>query len=186
MISSQLLDKNTEAYVIKKYQIQDENHKTLGLIKFKTGLRGEEYRLIDSSGSILIKIRSKSFFGKSYFVEDNSKKIIGLVKDFNSYYILEDKSRNIFLCGEQRTEHNRFEITDEKEKLVASFSMVKTGSKKQRLFGSWNDQFVLHIHDLSLDRKILLGFFVFVYYRTLSHEGPSWKDGVNAGSNVGG
>lgn len=186
MISSPLLDKNTEAYVIKKYQIQDESHKTLGLIKFKTGLRGEEYRLVDSSGSILIKIRPKSFFGKSYFVEDNSKKIIGLVEDCNSHCILEDKSNDIFLCGEQRTEHNIFEITDENEKLVASFSMVKTGSKKQRLFRSWNDQFVLHVHDLSMDRKILLGFFVFVYYRTMSHESPNWKDGVSLGFITGG
>ena len=102
-----------EDYVIKKYQIQDKNDKTLGLMKFKTGLRGEEYRLVEPGGSILIKIRPGSFFGKSYFVEDNSKNKIGLVRDSNSYYILEDKSRDIFLCGELRIEPKRFEIADE-------------------------------------------------------------------------
>jgi hypothetical protein len=183
--SSQLLDKNTKSFQIKKYKIQDENNQTLGLIKFKTGFRGEEYRLVEPGGSILVKIRPESLFGKSYFIEDNSKKILGIAEDWDSFYTLENKIGDRILNGEIRDYPTRFEITDENENLVASFSMVKTGSKIQKLFGNWNDQFVLHLHGQSTDRTILLGFFVFVYYRTLNNESLNLKDAVDAGTHGG-
>ena len=59
---------------------------------------------------------------------------------------------------------------------MTNLSLLKTGNNKQRLFGNWNAQFVLHIHDLSFDRKILMSFFLFVYYRILDNDSTDWKD----------
>jgi len=163
-ISARLLDQNIEAYVINgkdksKTLIQDDKKNTLAIIK-----DGET--LVLPNGKILIKIRNKSTFNQDMIMEDSEKKIIGVIKHQEiETFALRDKNKDILLIGTAiPSKSPHCEITDKNQNLIASFSMMATGNKRQRWFGDWYDQYILHIHDMSFSRIILLGFFTCVHY----------------------
>ena len=177
MSQSKLLDPNIEAYVIKTSdrdfaEIKNEDHTTIGILE--TGKRTSFY-LLEPNRSIVIKSRPSYLLGGDYMLEDSDGKIIGLIKGkglFGYSFDLKNKKGDIILKGQERKkkEEKYYEITGKNQNLVASFSMTETGGKKQRWFHHWWDQYVLHIHDRSFDRRTLLGFFTFVHLTLLFPE----------------
>ena len=112
-----------------------------------------------------MEIRSKSIFSQDMIMEDSEKKIIGVMQKGIESLVLKDKNKDIFLIGTAISGKSlHCEIIDKNQNLIASFSMMATGNKRQRWLGSWYDQYILHIHDMSFSRIILLGFFTRVHH----------------------
>ena len=147
-----------------KAQIQDENGIILGMIKGDFVTYG--CSLIGKGGKIVVKLRRKSLFKHDMFMEDSNKKIIGIVEHEKEVVFLKNKNQDIVLTGALNEEKCQlYEISDTNDNLIASFSMLDTGSLTQRWFKDWNTKYILHVHDLSFDRTVLLGFFSCIHYK---------------------
>lgn len=96
---------------------------------------------------------------------DSEKKIIGVIKNEKGILILKDKNKDTILIGKifaGKSPHCA--IINKNQDLIAIFSMTPTGAKISSWFDSWYHQYVLHIHNMSFSRIILLGFFTYIHY----------------------
>jgi hypothetical protein len=101
--------------------------------------------LFDNSGSLILKINTKIFSDSE--IKDSEKNLIGKIQKRQYYVRMQNsKGEDLLRCGIPVEYETPYVIDNNKGEEIANITMNN------------KNQTILHIQDLSFDRKTLLGF----------------------------
>ena len=153
-----LLDQNNEVYLIEYLGgmtgvIKNKNENIIGMIR----INQSEVILAEPNGTEILKTAGKGWFHITYnLVKDSNGKILG--KFLENTFL--NTSGDVILKVEASKDEKSLEVTNQEGKKIAGYLIANSSDNSSK---DKTDEFVFQVYDLTYDRKVLLGFFLFIY-----------------------
>ncbi len=153
-----LLDLNNEAYLIEYLGgmtgvIKNKNKNIIGMMR----IAQSEVSLAEPNGTVILKTAGKGWFPTNYnLIKDSNGKILGKLLENT----LLNPTGDVILKVEEDNDKKSLEIANQEGKKIAEYSSANNSGQSSK---DKTDEFVFQVYDLTYDRKVLLGFFLFIY-----------------------